>query len=106
MKKVLLAGVAALAIAGSTVVYAQHRSWSHDHVRMNPEDRAAFTDARIAAVKAGPKLTPEQEKLWPPVEAAGRDLATLRLDRAHGRGNARRGERPAAQQHGPTHLAE
>jgi len=27
MKKVLLAGVAALAIAGSTVVYAQNRPW-------------------------------------------------------------------------------
>ena len=89
MKKVLLAGVAALAIAGSTVVYAQHRSWSHDHVRMNPEDRAAFTDARIAAVKAGLKLTPDQEKLWPPVEAAVRDFAKLRMDRANARMNAK-----------------
>jgi len=88
MKKVLLAGVAALAIAGSTVVYAQHRPWFHDHVRMNPEDRAAFTDARIAAVKAGLKLTPDQEKLWPPVEAAVRDLAKLRIDRANARMNA------------------
>src|SRR5712692_7353517 len=90
MKKVLLAGVAALAIAGSTVVYAQHRPWFHDHVRMNPEDRAAFTDARIAAVKAGLKLTPDQEKLWPPVEAAVRDLAKLRIDRANARMNAQR----------------
>jgi hypothetical protein len=89
MKKVLLAGVAALAIAGSTVVYAQHRQWFHDHVRMSPEDRAAFTDARIAAVKAGLKLTPDQEKLWPPVEAAVRDFAKLRIDRANARMNAR-----------------
>src|SRR5258705_12403011 len=97
MKKVLLAGVAALAIAGSTVVYAQHRPWSHDHVRMNPEDRAAFTDARIAAVKAGLKLTPDQEKLWPPVEAAVRDLAKLRIDRANARMNARRMDSQDAQ---------
>src|SRR5258706_6282301 len=90
MKKVFLAGVAALAIAGSTVVYAQHRPWSHDHVRMNPEDRAAFTDARIAAVKAGLKLTPDREKLWPPVETAVRDLAKLRIDRANARMNAQR----------------
>ena len=90
MKKVLLAGVAALAIAGSTVVYAQHRPWFHDHVRMNPEDRAAFTDARIAAVKAGLKLTPDQEKLWPPVETAVRDFAKLRIDRANARMNAQR----------------
>src|SRR5258706_10669833 len=97
MKKVLLAGIAALAIAGSTAVYAQQRPWSHDHVRMNPEDRAAFTDARIAAVKAGLKLTPDQEKLWPPVEAAVRDLAKLRIDRANPRMNARRDDSTDAQ---------
>src|ERR1700728_5125512 len=87
MKKVLLAGVAALAIAGTTVVYAQHRPW-FEHMRMNPEDRAAFADARIAAVHAGLKLTPDQEKLWPPVEAAVRDFAKMRIDRANARMNA------------------
>lgn len=85
MKKVLLAGVAALVIAGSTAVYAQHRQWSHDHARISPEDRAAFLDARIAAVHAGLKLTADQEKLWPPVEAAVRDFAKQRLDRANAR---------------------
>jgi hypothetical protein len=90
MKKVLLAGVAALAIAGSTVVYAQHRPWFHSHERMSPEDRAAFTDARIAAVHAGLKLTPDQEKLWPPLEAAVRDFAKLRIDRANARMSAQK----------------
>src|SRR6478609_6643415 len=85
MRKVLLAGVAALAIAGTTVAYAQHHQWFHEHMRVNPEDRAALTDARIAAVKAGLKLTPDQEKLWPPVETAVRDLAKLRIDRANAR---------------------
>jgi hypothetical protein len=97
MKKVVLAGVAALAIAGSTAVYAQHRPWHHHHVRMNPEDRAAFADARIAAVKAGLKLTPDQDKLWPPVETAVRDFAKLRIDRANARMQARKdrdAERP------------
>ena len=89
MKKVLLAGVAALAIAGSTVVYAQHRPWFHEHMRLSPEDRAAFTDARIAAVHAGLKLTPDQEKLWPPLEAAVRDFAKLRIDRANARMDAK-----------------
>src|SRR5437773_4736410 len=88
MKKFAIAGIAALAIAGSTAVYAQHHSWSHEHMRMSPEDRAAFTDARMAAVKAGLKLTPDQEKLWPPVEAAVRDFAKLRIDRANARMNA------------------
>ena len=87
MKKILLAGAAVLVLAGSTAVYAQHRPWHHHHARINPEDRAAFADARIAAVKAGLKLTPDQDKLWPPVEAAVRDFAKLRIDRANARMN-------------------
>ncbi|MES6440659.1 Spy/CpxP family protein refolding chaperone, partial [Cutibacterium acnes] len=83
MKKVLLAGIAALTIAGSTAVYAQHRPWFHSHTRMSPEDRAAFLDARIAAVHAGLKLSADQEKLWPPVETAVRDFAKQRIDRAN-----------------------
>ena len=91
MKKLLLAGAAVAVIAGSTAVYAQHRPWNHHQMRMNPEDRAAFADARIAAVKAGLKLTPDQEKLWPAVETSVRDFAKLRIDRA----NARMAERKA-----------
>jgi zinc resistance-associated protein len=44
---------------------------------LSPKDRAAFLDARIAAVHAGLGLTAEQEKLWPPVEQAYRDFAKL-----------------------------
>src|SRR5712671_4433494 len=89
MKKFTIAAIAALAIAGSTVAYAQHNRWFHDYTRMSSEDRAAFTDARIAAVKAGLKLTPDQEKLWPPVETAVRDFAKMRIDRANARMNAK-----------------
>ncbi|MGY2904545.1 Spy/CpxP family protein refolding chaperone [Bradyrhizobium sp. URHC0002] len=88
MRKFAIAAVAVLAIAGSTAVYAQHRHWGHGFSRMNPEDRAAYTDARIAAVHAGLKLTADQEKLWPPVEAAVREFAKLRTDRANARMNA------------------
>src|SRR6201994_3474820 len=88
MRKFAIAGVAALAIAASTAVYAQH-SWFHDrmmgHTHMSAEDRAAMADAKIAAVHAGLKLTADQEKLWPPVEAAVRDLVKIRLDRANAR---------------------
>lgn len=86
MKKLLLAGVAVLVIAGSTAVYAQHRGhgWHH-HARTAPEDRAAFLDARIAAVHAGLKLNADQDKLWPPLETAVRDFVKLRLDRANAR---------------------
>jgi hypothetical protein len=90
MRKFAIAAVAVLAIAGSTAVYAQHQHWGHGHSRMKPEDRAAFADARIAAVHAGLKLSAEQEKLWPPVEAAARDFAKLRIDRANARMNAMR----------------
>ncbi|MGJ4948092.1 Spy/CpxP family protein refolding chaperone [Bradyrhizobium sp. HKCCYLS20291] len=91
MRRFTIAAVAVLAIAGSTAVYAQHRAWFHDHMhlaRMNPEDRAAMLDARIASVHAGLKLNADQDKLWPPVESAVRDLAKLRFDRANARMNA------------------
>ena len=90
MRKFAIAAVAVLAIAGSTAVYAQHRHWGFGHSRMNPEDRAAYADARIAAVHAGLKLTADQEKLWPPVETAVRDFAKLRIDRANARMNSSR----------------
>ena len=92
MRKFTIAAIAVLAIAGSTAVYAQYRPWVRDHMqhmRMSPEDRAAFVDARIAAVHAGLKLNADQEKLWPPVESAVRDFAKLRIDRAQARMKAR-----------------
>ncbi len=66
MKKAILAGLAAVTIIGSTAVYAQHRF--HNHMHFSAEDRAAFTDARIAAVKAG----------LPPHPGAGKELAAGR----------------------------
>ena len=44
-----------------------------------------MADAKIAAVHAGLKLTADQEKLWPPVEGAVRELVKIRLDRAAAR---------------------
>lgn len=88
MKKAIIAAVAGLAIVGSGAVYAQHR---HQHPRFTAQDKAAFVDARIAAVHAGLQLTPEQEKNWPAVEGAVRDFAKQRIDRAE----ARRAEREA-----------
>ncbi|MBF9235170.1 Spy/CpxP family protein refolding chaperone [Microvirga alba] len=48
--------------------------------RLSPEDMDAFRDAHIAALHAGLKLSPDQEKLWPPVEEAIRNLAKLHRD--------------------------
>src|SRR3954447_4867785 len=50
--------------------------------RFSTSDREAFTDARLAALHTGLKLTPDQEKLWPPVEQAIRALAAQRRDQA------------------------
>ena len=100
MKKFAIAGMAALAIAASTAVYA-NQGWLREHMhhmRLSPEDRAALLDARIAAVHAGLKLTPDQDKLWPPVESAVRDFAKLRMDRANARMNAQQNQSPDAQQ--------
>jgi LTXXQ motif family protein len=54
---------------------AQQRS------QFSPEDRAAFLDARIAALKAGLELNADQEKNWPAFESAMRDLAKERAAR-------------------------
>jgi hypothetical protein len=78
---------AALAVAGSSVVYAQEHFAGPDRDgpriehRLSPADRAAFVDARIAALKAGLELTPEQAKNWPNFEKALRDMAQLRAER-------------------------
>jgi len=107
MKKLVLAGLAALTVVGSTAVYAHQRPWAHHQTRINPEDRAALADARIAAVKAGLKLSPDQEKLWPPVEAAVRDFVKLRIDRANARMQARQsGEAPATKPDPMVRLSE
>jgi hypothetical protein len=44
-------------------------------------DAGAVLNARIAALKTVIALTPEQEKLWPPVETAIRDIAKSSFER-------------------------
>ena len=91
MWKAVLAGTTALAIAGTSLVYAQKGSDDFQRVqrwRPSAEDISAFGDARIAALHAGLKLTAEQDKNWPPVEAALRDLAKQRSERFAARANA------------------
>jgi hypothetical protein len=82
MMKKMIAGTVALVIAGASLALAQS-SPPRDVPRWRPsaEDVSAMTDARIAGLKAGLKLTAEQEKNWPAVETAIRDLAKQRADR-------------------------
>jgi zinc resistance-associated protein len=89
MWKPLIAAGAALAIAGSSLVYAQQRFGGAggfggpgtERWRPSADDMGAFADARIAALKAGLKLTPDQDKNWPAFEQSLRDLAKLRAER-------------------------
>jgi zinc resistance-associated protein len=46
-----------------------------------PEDVAALSDARLAALKIGLKIKPDQEKNWTSFETTIRDLAKQRQDR-------------------------
>lgn len=45
---------------------------------LSAEDFSALADSRIAALKAGLKLTPDQEKNWPALETALRDMGKAR----------------------------
>jgi hypothetical protein len=96
MFRTVLAATAFLALAGSSLVYAQQGFGGHGgfgdggpraEFRQRPSaaDIAAFADARIAALKAGLELTPDQAKNWPPFEQAVRDLAQLRIQRIQAR---------------------
>ena len=101
MFKPVIAATALIAIAGSGFVYAQSygdraggadaRGFLADvqrsefHHGPSAADVAAFTDARIAAMKAGLELTPDQAKNWPAFEQAVRDIAQLRIDRIKAR---------------------
>jgi hypothetical protein len=85
----IAATTAAFVVAGSSIVNAQQRVGPRDESGSHPrfeqrylpniEDIKAFTDARIAALKAGLQLAPDQENNWPPFEQALRALAELHL---------------------------
>ena len=82
MKKTLIAGFTALTLILPAASFAQQpeheRGWKREHHLPSPADLKALTDARIAALKAGLALTPDQEKNWPAVEQAIRDMAKAR----------------------------
>jgi hypothetical protein len=82
LSAVAVAAVLALApFASGTFAATDDSAQQEQHARFSPEDRAAFLDARIAALKAGLVLNADQEKNWPPLESAMRDLAKERAER-------------------------
>ncbi len=85
MRKTIIAGLTALALVSPSLAYAQEtpgaQGATEERWRPSPEDLKAFTDARIAALKAGLQLTPDQEKKWPAVEQVLRDMSKARAER-------------------------
>src|SRR5712692_2605902 len=83
MHKAGLAGVVALAMISSSLVLAQETQARN---AFRPAAHAGFvlTDAHIARLKAVLRLTPAQEKYWPPLEAALRDIVRHRREHAAG----------------------
>lgn len=97
MFKPAIVVTAMIILAGSSIVRAQQNSDAgkagpdlqgqrgEHRYRPTAADIAAFTDARIAALRAGLELTPDQAKNWPAFEQALRDAAQLRMQHVHAR---------------------
>jgi len=100
MRKQVLAAAAAVVLAGTTIGFAQRFNGPGGpdgpppppHAprwQPTPDDLSAFSDARIAAMKAGLRLTADQEKNWPAFEQAYRTIAKEHLDELVARRAAR-----------------
>jgi len=80
MLKLTAAIATALFVTASPVVYAQTPS-AVPLERLSTADLSKLTDLRIDLVKAALQMTPDQTKLWPPVESAIRARAEDRQAR-------------------------
>ena len=60
---------------------SQDRGRQDRRPRMSQDDFNRLVDARVASIKAGLKLSGDQERLWAPVETAIRTSATERFTR-------------------------
>jgi LTXXQ motif family protein len=83
MMKIVVIGTTAFFLTASSIANAQNSQTTSSATpeRLNVADRNTLTDMRVDLVKAALQLTPEQEKLWPPVESAIRQGADDRKAR-------------------------
>jgi zinc resistance-associated protein len=93
MWKILAVGLIAYAVSGISLAWSQtpaapaspqpaaSSGTSAPGNAPTPEDVAALGDARLAALKIGLKIKPDQEKGWTSFEATIRDLTKQRQDR-------------------------
>lgn len=87
----ILAGASLMALAGASAVAqtAPTAPAPDQQAQTRRSDAEALLDARLAGVRAGLKLNPEQERLFAPVEQAYRTMAAERARRFE----ERRGDR-------------
>jgi zinc resistance-associated protein len=81
LSAVAVAAVLAFAPLAGGGTFAAADDSAQQHSRFSAADRAAFLDARIAALKAGLEMNADQEKFWPALESAMRDVAKDRAAR-------------------------
>ena len=84
MKRYLAASLTAAAVCASafalTAAAAPNDQPSMERMQHWAADREAVLGAKLAGMKVGLNLTPDQEKLWGPFETAVRDGAKMRMD--------------------------
>jgi hypothetical protein len=87
MRKFILVSASAAAMVASTLGLSAFAAIGDAPAPPNAaemqrmqEDHAAMLDAHLAGMKAGLKLTVEQEKNWPTFETAVRDVAKARAE--------------------------
>lgn len=81
MLKIVAAGATALFVTASPLAHAQTLPSNPTPQKLNLADQNTLLDLRIDLVKAALQLTPDQQKLWPPVESAIRARAEDRKAR-------------------------
>lgn len=89
MTRTVLPSLAALAVCafGSVALAAPGNGdgSGRESMQVWAADHEAMLNARLAGLKAGLKLVADQEKMWPPFEAAVRDAAKLRTEQMRDR---------------------
>jgi hypothetical protein len=86
MKRTLIAALSAFGVCvyafAPTAASAQNDQQPSraERMRQMAEDRQTMLDAKLAGMKAGLQLTPDQEKLWAPFESAVKDAAKARME--------------------------
>jgi zinc resistance-associated protein len=81
MRKAFRYVLVALALLPAPIAFAANAESFVRPQRFSAQDLAAFAEARIAGLKTGLQLKPEQEKLWSTLESVLRDTAKARVAR-------------------------